>query len=129
MAPTPINLGTWSSGTDQFIIAKSGGNWRVYIDGFEEAVISDAAICWPEERANFLGEAWDIGDPIGGSAGNKFAFTGLAYQTAIAGAWKSPNFTAGGGCRIAPYWPPFDCVHSSATALSFWADHPGGASD
>lgn len=124
VAPIAQSLGTWSSGSDDFIVARSGGFWKVYIDGVFQNQVSEASICWAKKRALWSGETWDLGDAMGGSAGNKFALTQAAYQTTVGGSWLNPGFTPGNACQNSPdVEPPFFCTTPASNSLSLWADH------
>lgn len=118
--PFPRRISAWSSGTDEFIVARASGQWKIYVDGTLEEQVSEASICWNKLRATWSGERWDSGDAIGGSTGNKFALTGAAYQKVAAGGWFSPAF-GGGACEIRT--AIFDCSEPTGTSLSLWADH------
>ncbi len=118
VAPHVIEISTWSSGTDGFIVARNGTNWQVFVDGFLEDFVSQASICWTKARATWTGESWDAGDAIGGSAGNNFAMTGAAYQTSVGGGWLSPGFVSGANCNLRS--AKYECVTPSSTSVIYW---------
>jgi hypothetical protein len=122
--PIAQSVGTWSAGTDDFIVARSGGFFKVYVDGVFQNQVAEGSICWAKKRALWAGETWDRGDAMGGSAGNKFALTGAFYQTTIGGNWLNPGFGIGAQCVNNPdVEPPYFCVTPSTNSLSIWADH------
>lgn len=122
--PIAQDLGQWTTGADSFIVARSGGEWKVFLNGSYVNGVAEGSICWAKIRALWAGETWDIGDAMGGSAGNKYALTQAAYQTAVAGAWLNPGFTAGAQCENNPdVDPPYKCVTPSNNALSIWTEH------
>jgi hypothetical protein len=122
--PIAQDLGAWASGTDDFIVARDGVQWEVFIDGVFQASVAQASICWTKKRALWAGETWDVGDAMGASAGNKFALTGAAYQTAVGGGWLNPAFTVNAACQNNPdVEPPYFCVTPANNSMSIWAAH------
>jgi hypothetical protein len=115
-----VHLIANGQGTDQFIVARDGVSWEVFLNGFLEASVAQASVCWTKVRATWTGESWDAGDAIGGSAGNKYAVTSAAYQTTVAGAWLNPGFVAGANCPFRSN--KYECVSPTNNSLSFWTD-------
>lgn len=123
-APVPQNIGGWVAGSDDFIVARDGTSWEVFVDGVLEQSVSQASICWTKKRALWAGETWDIGDAMGGPAGNKYALTNALYQTSVGGGWLNPGFAVNGSCENNPdIEPPFYCVTSASSSLSIWTEH------
>lgn len=126
--PIAQSLGPWTSGTDEFIVARDGTDWEVFIDGVLEVSLPQASICWTKKRALWAGETWDIGDAMGGMAGNKFALTGARCQTTLGGSWINPGFAVNGACSQTPppppsIEPPYFCVTPASDSMSIWSEH------
>ena len=117
--PAPSDLGAWSGVTSDYIVAKSGGYWKVYQSGVVQDQISTGSICWTPKHAVWTGEAWNKGDQIGGVAGNKYAFSASRYQTTGGGSWLNPNFPA----NCSDSLNPFFCEMAASDRLNLWTAH------
>jgi hypothetical protein len=119
--PTVSRIGGWTSGEHTLAI-RHDNNWYEYrIDGVVQYKTTEANICWTPDRAVWFGESWDWGDAIGGTAGDPFAFTDMAYQNTENGPFYDTSFSPTAYCNwIDNNGNPYDCGISGAQTVNIW---------
>jgi hypothetical protein len=120
VVPTGRLIGSWSSGTDSWIVSKDGSAWHIYDNGGLVDSLSTSSICWSTVGSYqaYAGESWDLGDAIGGETAAKFRLDNA--QKRVAGqSWTTAGFTS--PCTYQDY--PGRCQVLTNTSLDIWADH------
>jgi hypothetical protein len=122
--PSPSSLSGYDGAAHDYKVYHHTNAWRVYVGNSELTSVSESEICWTPNSAAWFSEAWDSGDALGGSVGDKLHTVSTNYANAEDGGffWTSfpgpfPNETCSsesGGVR--------KCQILSATSFWTWTD-------
>lgn len=117
--PLGTRVGGLPSGTWFFEVLRTSSAWKFSINGVVVESLPASTICWTRKRASWVGESWDTGDAIGGSAANPFALLGALYEPSVAGQWLSPSWSLGDMCNVSSA-AKYKCNATNGQAFNLW---------
>jgi hypothetical protein len=124
--PIAIDLGVWDGSPHQFRVRKvtSSGvsTYRVYRDGVQAAPsVAASDVCWAGQHAipTFLGEVFNWGDAVGGSATSKFRIDNTSRQDTVGGSWVNTFWQTPCAADNAIH----NCAVVHTITLDLWAAH------
>jgi hypothetical protein len=113
---------SWNGAARDYKVYHLNNRWRMFIGTNEVYSVPEASICWSPGLASWFGESWDIGDAIGGSAGNHLRITETNTAATENGGFTYTGFNASAACNYGIVSGPFFCDIVNGTTLDIWTN-------
>jgi hypothetical protein len=118
---TPVSL-SWNGAARDYKVYHLNNRWRMFVGTNEVFSVAEASICWTPGLASWFGESWDIGDAIGGSAGNHLRVSSTNTAACENCGFVFTGFNAAGACNYGVVNGPFFCDIVNGTTLDIWTN-------
>ncbi len=119
--PIATNEGDYVSALHDFKVYHKNNSWRMFVDQAEVLAVGEGSICWTPKIAMWFGENWDVGDQIGGTAGNHLSVTQTNSAAVENGGFFWTNFNPANACDIGNPAPYF-CDIKTDRSFDIWTD-------
>lgn len=125
--PGAVRFADWNIQRSTFQIvfvsaAQAPNYWSFRINGSQEKVVYDAAICWAPTTLDWFGETLNRGSAIGGTQSDPFLIGEARYRIPFDGTWYGPGWTRGTLCDIENPKPPYHCQKIADDSLNNWTE-------
>lgn len=118
---TPVSL-SWNGAARDYKVYHLTNRWRMYVGNNEVYSVAESSICWSPGLASWFGESWDIGDAIGGSAGDHLRISSTNTSSCEGCGFVFTGFNAAAACNYGIVSGPFFCDIVNGTTLDIWTN-------
>jgi hypothetical protein len=114
------SAGPAAAGLHKFTVYRSANKVHFKVDdgsSYQDSIDISNVGCWSGSQMTAGGETLDLGDQLGGLAGDPQHITNALWEKNVGGVWASPSFTT---CESSA--SIYRCARINGQAVDIWTD-------